>query len=92
MMELLKDELSVRGQETVSFNLEREEDQPFFKTQMSLVERLNLQFGDKKGYVFIDEVQRLENAGLFLKGVYDRNLQYKFVVTGSGSLELKEKI
>ena len=42
--------------------------------------------------VFIDEIQRKENAGLFLKGLYDLGLSYKFVVSGSGSLELKEKI
>ncbi|PIV07555.1 ATPase, partial [Candidatus Shapirobacteria bacterium CG03_land_8_20_14_0_80_35_14] len=44
------------------------------------------------GTVFIDEVQRKENAGVFLKGIYDMDLGYKFVVTGSGSFELNEKI
>ena len=44
------------------------------------------------GLVVIDEIQRKENAGLFLKGLYDSNLPYKFIVTGSGSIELKEKI
>lgn len=29
---------------------------------------------------------------MFLKGLYDLNLPYKFVVSGSGSLDLKEKI
>ena len=43
-------------------------------------------------YVFIDEIQRREDAGLFLKGLYDLNLPYKFIVSGSGSIELKEKI
>lgn len=42
--------------------------------------------------VFIDEIQRKENAGLFLKGLYDQGLPWKFVVSGSGSIELKEKI
>lgn len=42
--------------------------------------------------MFIDEIQRKENAGLFLKGIYDTNLPYKFIISGSGSLELKEKI
>jgi len=92
LMELLKAELQTRGEETISFNLDREEDEFYFKSQIALVDKLRLNFGDKKGYVFIDEIQRLENAGLFLKGIYDRKLPYKFVVTGSGSLELKEKI
>src|SRR3989339_389560 len=43
-------------------------------------------------YCFIDEVQRLENAGRFLKGIYDLKLPVKFVVSGSSSLEMKAKI
>ncbi len=43
-------------------------------------------------YVFIDEVQRIENPGIFLKGIYDLNLPIKFVVTGSSSLEIRSKI
>jgi len=92
LMELLKDELQARGEETLSLNLDREEDVLFFKSQLALVDKMKLNFGDKQGYIFIDEIQRLENAGLFLKGIYDRNLPYKLIVTGSGSLELKEKI
>jgi len=92
LMEMLKNELKARGEETLSLNLDREEDNLFFKNQLALVDKMKLNFGDKKGYVFIDEIQRLENAGLFLKGIYDRNLPYKLIVTGSGSLELKEKI
>lgn len=92
LMEMLKNDLITRGEETLSLNLDREEDVLFFKNQLALVDKMKLNFGDKKGYVFIDEIQRLENAGLFLKGIYDRNLPYKLIVTGSGSLELKEKI
>lgn len=92
LMEMLKDEIQSRGEETASFNLDREEDGFYFTSQLALVDKLKLTFGNKRGYVFIDEIQRLENAGLFLKGIYDRKLPYKFVATGSGSLELKEKI
>ncbi|MCE2928219.1 MAG: ATP-binding protein, partial [Candidatus Caenarcaniphilales bacterium] len=45
-----------------------------------------------RAFVFIDEIQRKENAGLFLKGLYDMKGNFKFIVSGSGSLELKEKI
>lgn len=92
LMEMLKNDLITRGEETLSLNLDREEDVLFFKNQLALVDKMKLNFGDKKGYVFIDEIQRLENAGLFLKGIYDRKLPYKLIVTGSESLELKEKI
>ena len=42
--------------------------------------------------MFIDEIQRKENAGLFLKGIFDMNTPYKFIISGSGSLELKARI
>jgi len=49
-----------------------------------------LELGKERSYVFIDEIQRKENVGLFLKGLFDLKLPYKFIVSGSGSLELKE--
>ena len=61
-------------------------------SQQSLVNKLRLELGDEFGVAFIDEIQRKENAGLFLKGLFDQGLPYKLVVSGSGSLELKEKI
>ncbi|OGG05817.1 hypothetical protein A2872_03035 [Candidatus Gottesmanbacteria bacterium RIFCSPHIGHO2_01_FULL_42_12] len=45
-----------------------------------------------KTYVFLDEAQRLENIGLFVKYIYDQNKNIKFVLTGSASLEIKAKI
>jgi len=43
-------------------------------------------------YIFIDEIQRLDEPGKFLKGVYDLKLPIKFIVSGSSSLEIKAKI
>jgi len=73
-------------------SLDFESDKQYFISQNVLLKKLNLEFGKENGYVFIDEIQRKENAGLFLKGIYDLNLPYKFIVSGSGSIELKEKI
>ncbi|MBY0544711.1 MAG: ATP-binding protein [Gammaproteobacteria bacterium] len=42
--------------------------------------------------LFIDEVQRLENPGLFLKSLVDLNLKIKLIVTGSSQLEIKSKV
>jgi hypothetical protein len=36
-------------------------------------------------FVFIDEVQRLESPGLFLKGIFDLGLPIKLFVAGSSS-------
>lgn len=53
---------------------------------------IKLASGKKKIMVFIDEVQRIENPGLFLKHIYDLNLDLKLIVSGSSALELKAKV
>lgn len=92
LMLLLIEELERRGERTVFFNLDIENDKQFFTSQNTLLRKIQLEIGQRKGFVFIDEIQRKENAGIFLKGLYDMNLPYKFIVSGSGSVELKEKI
>jgi len=91
LMNILQDYLNKKGEKTLFLSLDFERDIPYFKTQLALVQKLNLEFGKKKGYVFIDKIQRKENARLFLKGLYDMKLPYKFIVSGSGSVDLKEK-
>lgn len=92
LMLMLKDYLEKRGHSTLFLSLDFESDQHFFTSQRDLINKIQLEVGQRKGFVFADEIQRKENAGLFLKGLYDANLPYKFIVSGSGSLELKEKI
>lgn len=90
MSELLSS-LKNKGEKVLFLNLDYEADKRFFESQELLLNKIKLEIGSS-GYVFIDEIQRKVNAGLFLKGIYDLNLSYKFIVSGSGSLELKEKI
>lgn len=93
LMQLLIKELQNSGEQTVYLNLDIERDFQILDSQENFLEYLRLQLGtDSLSYVFIDEIQRKENAGIFLKGLYDMTLPYKFVVSGSGSVELKEKI
>lgn len=92
LMKFLKDFLDKRGEKTLFLSLDFEKDGTFFVSQDNFVKKIELEFGDKKGYVFIDEIQRKENAGLFLKGIYDMELGHKLIISGSGSIELKEKI
>jgi len=92
LMLLLKEYLEKKREKTLFLNLDVENDKQFFVSQDVLIKKINLEFGKERGYVFIDEIQRKENVGIFLKGIYDLNLPYKFIVSGSGSLELKEKI
>ncbi|MBI4686725.1 MAG: ATP-binding protein [Nitrospirae bacterium] len=88
----LQDHLKKKGERTLFLSLDFEVDMPYFAAQSALLDRIRLEFGKQKGFVFIDEIQRKENAGLFLKGLYDMNTPYKFIVSGSGSIELKEKV
>ncbi|HED38100.1 MAG TPA: ATP-binding protein [Ignavibacteria bacterium] len=90
MMELLNS-LKNDGKKVLFLNLDYEADKRFFESQDLLLSKIKLEIG-ADGYVFIDEIQRKDNAGLFLKGIYDLDLPYKFILSGSGSLELKEKI
>jgi predicted AAA+ superfamily ATPase len=92
LMLQLQDYLKKKDVMTLFLSLDFESDTPYFNTQAALLDRIKLEFGKKKGCVFIDEIQRKENAGIFLKGLYDMQTQYKFIVSGSGSIELKEKV
>jgi len=62
----LQQDLVRAGKPTLWLSLDFEEHQRFFSSQLALVQRLDLEFGRKPGFVFIDEIQRKENAGLFL--------------------------
>ncbi|MBW1717215.1 MAG: ATP-binding protein [Deltaproteobacteria bacterium] len=92
LMEMLREHLDKKGERTLYLNLDIEWDRPHFDSQSALLRKIELELSKQQGYVFIDEIQRKENAGLFLKGLFDLRLPYKFIVSGSGSLELKEKI
>ncbi len=92
VMLLLKNYLDKKGERTLFLNLDIEQDKEFFTSQVKLLRKIELELGKNPGFVFIDEIQRKEDAGLFLKGIYDMNLPYKFIVSGSGSVELKEKV
>ena len=92
LLKLLQKDLEKSGKQTCFLNLDFEPDMRHVKSQQNLLAKIELEFGGRQGFVFIDEIQRQDNAGVFLKGIYDLDLPYKFIVSGSGSLELKEKI
>jgi len=48
-------------------NLDIEQDKEFFSSQSKLIRKIELELGKQKGFVFIDEIQRKEDSGLFLK-------------------------
>ncbi len=44
---------------------------------------------DRRGYIFLDEIQYLENSASLLKYMFDHYPQLKFIVSGSSSLRIK---
>src|SRR3990172_12902360 len=91
VLKQLDAQLRAGGRNTLWLNLDVEDDFRHLASQGALLQKIRLELGSG-GVVFIDEIQRKENAGLFLKGLYDQGLPWKLVVSGSGSIELKEKI
>lgn len=92
LMSALQKKIEAEGKKTIWLNLDNEEDRKRFSSQAALIAHIELKAGKEKVYVFMDEIQRKENAGLFLKGIFDMQLPHKFIVSGSGSLELKARI
>jgi len=72
LMLMLMDELLKKGKKVLFLNLDIEMDKQFFGTQLDLLKKIEFEIG-KQGYVFIDEIQRKNDAGVFLKGIYDQN-------------------
>lgn len=92
LMHHLKEDVEKTAKPAIYLNLDITEDMQYFTSQHSLLEKIKSEVGKNTSVVFIDEIQRLKNAGLFLKGLYDLTSGHKFIVSGSGSLELKADI
>ncbi len=59
IMEALKSELDKKGEKTLFLSLDFENDAVYFKSQISLIDKINLETGGKDhAFVFIDEIQR----------------------------------
>jgi hypothetical protein len=48
--------------------------------------------GENRVYLLIDEVQRLKEAGLLLKQIYDAHQNIHIIVSGSSVLKLRERV
>lgn len=91
----LKDHLVEKGfpeNRILNFNLDLVTDRALLTSQTEFIKFLKERIGKEKLFVFVDEAQRVENAGIFFKGIYDLDLPVKFVLTGSSALEIKSKI
>lgn len=93
LKEKLLSDQKISTEQIFYFNLDVVSDRRIFITQEDFIRFVNNHtFKDRLIYIFVDEAQRIHEAGLFFKGVYDLNLPVKLVLTGSSSLEIKSKI
>jgi len=92
IMRIIQKELRNAGERTLFLSLDYDQDRVFFATQQQLIKKIELEIGKKPGFVFIDEIGRREDAGVFLKGLQDMGLPYKFIVSGSGSVDLRASV
>ena len=82
---------SVEPSDIYYFNLDLSGIPDFLEDQGSLLRFLGAERG-RKAFVFIDEVQRLSNPGVFIKVLQDLRLPLKIILTGSSSLNIRTKI
>lgn len=80
----------VKSTDIFYFNLDDFEVQSLFTSANAFLRYI--QAGNSTKYVLIDEIQRLENPGLFLKSIHDLKLNLKIIVSGSSQLELRAKL
>ena len=87
---LIYNQLLPKTSNVFYFNLDVPGQIDFFDDPGRLVELINR--SKSRTYIFIDEIQRLKEPGMFLKGLYDLHLSVKFIVSGSSTLEIKSKV
>lgn len=96
LLMMLIDELianAIHPRQIYYINLDTIGEMDQFKNPMLFLKQINFTRGDgERAYLFIDEVQRLPQPGMFLKGIYDLSENIKVFATGSSSLEIKSKI
>jgi uncharacterized protein len=92
LMHLMAGKLAADGLPSIFLHLDNEADNKVMASQAGLIARIQSESAGQKVFVFIDEIQLKKNAGLFMKGLYDMNLPVKFILSGSGSMELRASI
>lgn len=91
----LSNKKKIETERLLYFNLDLITDLEALSSQPDFIKTLRaylVRAKNKRLYVFVDEAQRIENAGIFFKGIYDLGLPIKFILSGSSALEMKSKI
>ena len=84
----------IEGKEILVLNLDDPQFIPFWDSSsklFSVIENAEKLTGIKVTYLFLDEVQHIQDWELFVKSVYDSNLFTKIYITGSNSNLLQNR-
>ena len=84
----------IEGKEILVLNLDDPQFIPFWDSSSKLfrvIENAEKLTGIKVKYLFLDEVQHIQDWELFVKSVYDSNLFTKIYITGSNSNLLQNR-
>lgn len=92
LQKYLTDVKKVTAANIFFFNLDILGDREIFESQEKFIVFLRERSRDNFIYVFIDEAQKIKEAGTFIKGIYDLDLPLKLILSGSSSLEIKDKL
>lgn len=65
---------------------------PLIQDTRKLVKLLREEGEEGTLYLFVDEVQRLKNAGIVLKQIYDIGKDIRIIATGSSTLKIREEV
>jgi len=89
IVKALEKKLRDKGKQVLYLNCDIDEQKALINSTSLVVIKDLLRSTD---VLFIDEAQRLDNAGLTVKIIHDNLLQVKILATGSSSFELKNKM
>lgn len=92
LQEYLIYEKKISSEFIFSFNLDIIQNRELFENQTEFIKFIKQKSVKQKIYIFIDEAQKVKEAGVFFKGVYDSDLPVKLILTGSSTFEIKSKI
>lgn len=85
----LQQQLESQGEVVAYYSIDMELSSPFFSDPKLLIKFIKEQYAGKFLYLFLDEFQYIDDAGLFLKVVFDEVKEYcQIIVSGSSSLEI----
>ena len=80
----------VHPEDIFFFNLDLAGFSDFFTDQGAFLRFLDSS-RKQRAFVFVDEVQRLKDPGVFFKAIQDLRMPLKIILTGSSSLDIKVK-